>query len=354
MFSSARLCSNFFTVLPWTSSPNSRANICEHLDQYESYYSLLSLQMISMNTTLVIVTNERFHHCPPMHYPNIHFHSLNISQLFHQYHINSTSFTLQITTDLVKLLVAHQFQFTYIQFGIHFLSNLPDDYSQQFLTIQIWNHMKCSQQISNLAFCLSQNMLEELIHGLLERAMSIVDDINPSPGTPLFTQILPNKYPLRLYSLNHPEIFTISKIHEDYMEYEHKLLYLPVSALTTHPSLASFTYLDYINAIRHELGFTPLHPVSTASNLSLTQLLDQDLFKPRTPLESLSEIDLSPILSHLYYLLDILQWDIGNRDSAFNPEILQAARSLLTSLSSQHPSPFIRRQCLQLLFLFTP
>lgn len=261
----ASICSDFFTILSLSSSSPFQEKTCSFLPNYSSYFSLLSSQMIALNSSVtILLPQDPASHCQHSFtptpsssltsYQRLSFRAINPSELFQEYHLTADHYDPTSARDILKLLIAHKYRSTYIELGIHFLSTDPEDFTEQmFVALQIWSHNKCSQQISNLAFCLSRDALEDLIREAQEPSSSAAP---LDYGTALFTQILPNRYPLRLLSLNHPEIFTLPEILSDYQDYHHKFLYLPLSLASL---AASSNYRSYVDNLRSELGFPPLH-----------------------------------------------------------------------------------------------
>jgi hypothetical protein len=317
--------------------------------------------MIDLNSSIaVIFIEDRISHCHERfpNYSNLHFKSINTSELFQEYLLPvADSSDTSSNSNILKLLVAHKYQFTYIELGIHFLSVVPQDFSEQmFLSLPIWNHMKCSQQLSNLAFCLSQSALEDLLKEVRE---SFSSRTPMDYATSLLTQTLPNRYPLRLLSLNHPEVFTLPEVLTDYNDYQHKLLYLPLSFASSHPSLATISYRSYVDALRDTLGFTALSSPPTTNSVPLFpssplfyEATDQVFSAPvlEAMLEAYKEPDsLLPLFTHVEHLLENAKWksiDLGS-----DRDILLKVQSSLSSLC-RHSSAVIRRRSLQLLFLF--
>lgn len=343
----ASVCSNYFTLLPLSPFDG---DSCSLLQNYSSYFSILSLQMITLNSSIAILTQSPLSHCQQnlMGYQNLYFRPINPLELFQEYHLPADRYDPPSVSDILKLLIAHKFQFTYIELGIHFLSTAPADFSEEmFVALQIWDHLKCSQQISNLAFCLSQSALDDLIKEVRESSPSTAP---LDYGTSLFTQILPNRYPLRLLSLNHPEVFTFPEIFTDYQDYQHRFLFLPLS-------LAPSQYWIYVDTLRSELGFPPLFfsptidpsPFSWQTPPPLDDVFTH-LVSSSSLLEVMPEVDqLLPLFASMEHLLESVKWKV--KDENFDRDILQKVQMTLSDLCRHH-SPTIQRRSRQLLFLF--
>jgi hypothetical protein len=368
-------CSNFFSVLDLSQrSDVERAgakgegedDACLLLKDYHSYLEILSSQLLVMNSTMTIVTRHSLTQCVNLQwrYPKIFFVRINPHDLAQEYQIPLTYFAEPSqAVDILKILIAHKFQFAFVELGLHFLSLEPGDYSHMFVSLQIWSHLKCSQQLSNVAFCLSRLALEDLIEEIKEGSPSI------DFGTSLFTRILPNRYPLRLYSLNHPEIFTIPEIVADHLDYQHKFLYLPLKAVfadRSRVSSSSSAYLSYLRDVRSAIGFPSLLPAlpSPADSLplfdSLMRWFQEIAVSPSLLFELVEESDLLRLSSLTELILEMAKGgDSSHRswsalsssvESRTPLDLLEKVREILLFLS-EHPQPTIRRRCLQLLLL---
>ena len=259
-----RCCNDFMTLLP-TRKPwkNDREPCEDSFFEVDDQVRLLSSQMIDLKSTLTVYTNYGGGSKCTFAYPNIFTQKFDAMELFREYGFNSEIDIMNSwdyvgytrSSDILRLLLSHKYRKSYIDTDIFFLNTTKELYMKPFVGAAMWNDQKCSIEVTNSAFCLPREALEDLIDFLKRRIASnnntyFYTELGPS----MFHKVLMNKHPVVLMSQNHPQEHLVDDIISGVKLYRHPFLHL-----TGHirVSSAGMTYLDLIKAIQVSLSLPP-------------------------------------------------------------------------------------------------
>eukprot|EP01041_Mallomonas_annulata_P007696 gene7696-15751_t len=237
-------CDGFMVLmagkLPWKE----KENLSDSFLRLSDRIRILSHQMTTMNTTLTVYASDKIDINNSFKYPNVIIETFDSEDLLisygfkdllpimNQWHVKSYT----RTSDILRILLAHKYKKTYIDTDIHILENDRHLFFKPFIGAAMWSDVKCAIELSNSAFCLPKNVLEdmitfirnriqygnskyfytelghvrkgnsqfsyiELIHNIRNHAGFSHIDVNPNPKPPLETQDYLNNYYLRLRDL---------------------------------------------------------------------------------------------------------------------------------------------------------
>lgn len=260
-------CNDFMALLagkfPW------KADIVEPCE--DSFYlandqiRVLSSQMKNMNATLTIYTTYSDSTLCAFSYPNVDLKWFNATELFEYYHFSSELLSIMNSwnyigytraSDILRILLAHRYSKTYIDTDIHFLIEQKDLFMKPFVGSAMWNEKEAAIEITNSAFCLSKEILEDMIIFLKKRIEKRNDNyFYTELGPSMFHKTLLNKHPVILQSQNHPEHYSVANITAGIRLYNHSMLHL-----TGHIRVKAtpLTYLQLVQGIRNEASLSPL------------------------------------------------------------------------------------------------
>lgn len=234
-----QVCDGFMTVMaermPWKSGEEDCEFSIKQIGSRLTVLSVLMGHMISTNLT-VFTTFKNMTACGlKMPLPHVNFEYVDATRLLLEYGYgnaltnmrkwNVTGYTR--TSDVLRILLAHKFQKTYIDTDIHFLNLDVAHYKQPFASAAIWQHHENSIEISNSAFCLPRNILNDMM--AFQRQRIEKDPYNffyTELGPSMFHRVLLNKHSVQLYSQNHPTEFNFTKIAMSILLNQHKFLHL--------------------------------------------------------------------------------------------------------------------------------
>ena len=269
-------CDNFMSVLLtrtlWSKSNESCAPTFFELDDQ---IRIFSAQMTELNSTLTIFTNYDLRNSCAFDYPNIFLSSFDAIDLLLE---NGFGGELQImkswgdtgytrVSDIFRLLLAQKHRKTYIDFDIHFLNTTRTLYMNQFVGAAMWNDNKCAIEITNSAFCLNNNVLNDLITYLKQRIITnnnyyFYTELGPS----MFHKVIMNNHPILLYSQNHPQLHSIDDIVASMNLYHHHFLHLTGRIRSKSEELS---YQNLIFRIRDTVGLSPVSHLPPSKKISL-------------------------------------------------------------------------------------
>lgn len=155
-------------------------------------------------------------------------------------------------SDIVRLLLAHKYQMTYLDTDIHFLDLHKDLYQLPFVSAGLWSDNKNAIEITNAMFCLPKNILQDMIQYQLNRVLKgnnnyFYTELGPS----MFHHVLINRYLISLYSHNSPIEPLIDKIAYDIQLFGHKHLHL---CGHVRKGNANMKFSELANNIRKKVG----------------------------------------------------------------------------------------------------
>ena len=264
-------CNNFFSILseiqPWRS--NGYEPCEDTFVRFDSSFRLLSNQMIEMNQTLYLFTTyllpKKYCQISYLNIQLIHFDATDLLEEFQlQYLIqifeNVYYDEYSKISDILRILIAEKYQFTYIDLDIHFLDYNPQLYSVEFVTMHIWSDNQCTLEITNAAFCLSPYLLKIIRERMVNQILSLdIYKYHTELGPTLFAKALTNiNYPIYYYTVNHPESFDISQVVTEIKIYQHHLLHLTSSLRMLLQESQTISFEQFIDQIRQNLNLKPL------------------------------------------------------------------------------------------------
>ena len=130
-------------------------------------------------------------------------------------------------SDIVRIILAHKYQMTYLDIDVHFLDLHKELYQLPFVSAALWSDNKNAIEITNAMFCLPKNILEDMIQFQLNRVVKGSNDyFYTELGPSMFHHVLINRYSVPLYSHNSPVEPLIDKIAYDIHLFGHKHLHL--------------------------------------------------------------------------------------------------------------------------------
>jgi hypothetical protein len=221
--------------------------------EHDEYFALLSSQMISMNKTLTVYSSYAYNPMCKFNYPNIiveHFDAMNLLQIYNftelipimsQWHYIG----YERAADIFRILLAHKYKKTYIDSDVHFLDTIEiNSYFHNFVGSAMWSEEKNAIEITNSAFCLSSNILEDMIYFIKNRIKKRNDNyFYTELGPSMFHKIILNKYPVLLYSQNHPAEYNIHTIISDIKKYKHNHLHLTGKIIYIYIHIYIYIYI---------------------------------------------------------------------------------------------------------------
>jgi len=180
-------------------------------------------------------------------------------------------------SDILRLLLALKFKKAYIDFDIHFLNTTRSIFMKQFVGAAMWDDRKNAIEITNSAFCLESDALEDLIKFAKNRIMRnnntyFYTELGPS----MFHKVLMNKHPVILLSQNHPQHSSLDIIAADNDLYHHYFLHLTGRIRAASKEMS---YQKIIADIRKKLNLSmlPLPPSRKISSSEYHEALYENL-----------------------------------------------------------------------------
>jgi hypothetical protein len=176
-------------------------------------------------------------------------------------------------SDILRLCLAADNSFTYIDLGTIFmdLSN-PSIYKQSFVISPIWHDIGAALEVSNKCFCLPRIALLELIKRIIKRtSMGNNQKYHYYEiGSSMFPKILFNRYPMVLYSTNHPEQPYLCQIIKSTLKYKHKIFIESEFILRSW----GWNYKSIITHLRNLLNYTSLD-IPNVNNINTRYRISQ-------------------------------------------------------------------------------
>jgi hypothetical protein len=264
-------CNGFFTVLmerePWVT--RGEEPCADSFGKVDEEARILSAQMQSMGATLTVFTSYRLPRvgCSFFDYPNIEVVHVDVFALMQEYGFDAVVEKLSRVrlpeytrvSDIVRIMLAHKYEKTYIDFDIHFISNQKAVFERTFVGAQVWSEIKCSLEITNAAFCLPRDVLTALLDYMRERILSGGDMYYYAElGPVMFMKVLMNRFAVPLYSMNNPEDDDPRSTARDIRKYNHSLLHLTSTIRLFLVEKRRGTFLNFVHSVRREAGLPAL------------------------------------------------------------------------------------------------
>jgi hypothetical protein len=157
-----RVCKDFFVLWPGD---------CVESHQYlDERMRTLSAQMSVMNATLSFFTTDS-KECSWDRYTGINVRVFNATEelllqgfaevLPYIDKWDKTRYTR--LSDILRLCLAHRYEMSYLDSDVHFLQLQKGWYERPYVGAQLWSDNKNAIEITNAAFCLPRNFLEDMM-----------------------------------------------------------------------------------------------------------------------------------------------------------------------------------------------
>lgn len=157
-----RICKDFFVLWPGD---------CVESHQYlDERMRTLSAQMSVMNATLSFFTTDS-KECSWDRYTGIIVRVFNATEelllqgfaevLPYIDKWDKTRYTR--LSDILRLCLAHRYEMSYLDSDVHFLQLQKGWYERPYVGAQLWSDNKNAIEITNAAFCLPRNFLEDMM-----------------------------------------------------------------------------------------------------------------------------------------------------------------------------------------------
>jgi len=167
-------CQNFMTVMSESQPWNPGRESCHRsVIAIGSRLVILSTLMKRMNSSLTVYsTFQNISRCGiKKELPHVHFVTINATALLMEYYYDKALVQMRQwnvsgytrTSDILRILLAHKYQQAYIDTDIYFLDWNRQLYSKPFVSVAIWKDVENSVEISNSAFCLQREILQQMM-----------------------------------------------------------------------------------------------------------------------------------------------------------------------------------------------
>ena len=234
----------------------------DNKDDLVDKLSLLSEQVKLMNSYITVFVTG-MNSCD-FKLQNIKFQLYNATNILTEYGFETLitkmySWKNKYTrlSDIVRILLAHKYQMTYLDTDIHFLHLKKDLYQIPFVGAALWYDNKNAIEITNAIFCLPKNILEDMIQYQLNRVSKGNDNyFYTELGPSMFHHVLINRYSIPLYSHNSPIEPSIDKIAYDIQLFGHKHLHLCGHVRKGNHELK---FSEIVNKIREKIGLPKIN-----------------------------------------------------------------------------------------------
>lgn len=245
--SSSSECNDFFTIMsskmPWKDTATADDTCSNSLSYLKTRLDAANNQMGLMNSTLTVYTTYNTTDCGIDTYValhnNIKFEIIDTVSLLNDYGFQSSLSRMKTwnitgytrSSDILRILIQHKYKQTYMDLDIHYIDLNRMTYFVPFTSVCIWQEYENSIEISNSAFCLPNDILNDMIKYLKARITLGSDKFHYAElGPAMFRQILLNhNTEVHMYSQNHPKVANISSILESIKKFNHKLLHFTTS-----------------------------------------------------------------------------------------------------------------------------
>jgi len=275
------VCDGFMALVagkyPWRVDES----CVESIVRLQERFFILSQQMIMMKANLTVFVSHSNYVICDLKLPNIIVQSFDAKELLIHYGFGEAidsmnkwrlkSYTR--TSDLLRILLARRFRMTYIDTDIHFLNTSREVFFRPFVGAAIWSDVKCGIELTNSAFCLQSNVLDEMIEFLRLRIGKGSSNYQYTElGPAMFQKLLMNKnFAVSLYSQNHPVQSTIDDIYRSYSRYHHTHLHLTGHIRKGHLKQSKHRLKDItpysllISDVRARLALPPILAMNTTA-----------------------------------------------------------------------------------------
>lgn len=218
----------------------------------------LSAQMQAMNASLMLFTTGAASCEFP--YPRVSVQVFNATELLLQtgfapaLPIMATWKKTRYTriSDILRIGLAARSGRSYLDTDVTFLLLRSEPFLRAYAGAALWSNAKNALEITNAAFCLPRPVLLDMLAFQRERVLSgpeayFYTEMGPS----MFHNVLLNRFPIALYSQNHPAQPSLDAIARDVHQYGHTQLHL-----TGHvrKGNARLSFADLVNALRVKCG----------------------------------------------------------------------------------------------------
>lgn len=239
---------------------------------------LLSAQMVWMNSSLTIFSafgNSTRQGCS-WNLPGINVVEFNATQLLLEYEFKDLlpeieSWSLEgpktkplkhqyaRLSDILRVLLAHKHRYTYLDYDVYYLVSDASKFLKTHVGAGAWSSEKHYLEISNSAFCLPAHVLEDMhsfIRDRIERSRGkyFYTELGPN----MFHRVIYNKYPILMYTQNHPRLIEISDIRADVLNNRHEMLHMTGLLRGNQQLRLGLDLTTFIFQLRKDLKLPPL------------------------------------------------------------------------------------------------
>lgn len=269
-----KTCDEFFALWP--------SDCVDRFQELDEKMRLLSAQMVAMNSTLTLFTTEQKQCEFP--YPGILVNVFNATELLVAYGFASalrimatwpqTRYTR--LSDILRIALAHKHSKSYLDTDVTFLLLSREQYERPYAGAAMWSNAKNAIEITNAAFCLPSSILSDMLafqkSRIVKGSHSSRSYFYTELGPSMFHNVLMNRYPVTLYSQNHPAQPSLDAIARDVHVFGHRQLHLTGHVRKGNPNLS---FSDIVGAIRAKAGLPALvlPPISPGSQRYITSQL---------------------------------------------------------------------------------
>lgn len=238
----------------------------------------LSAQMQAMNASLVLYTTGPGSCEFP--YPGVSVQVFNATELLLQtgfaaaLPIMATWKKTRYTriSDILRIGLALRSGRSYLDTDVTFLLLRSDPFLRAYAGAALWSNAKNALEITNAAFCLPRPVLLDMLAFQRSRVLSGPETyFYTEMGPSMFHNVLLNRFPVTLYSQNHPAQPSLDAIARDVHQYGHTQLHL-----TGHvrKGNARLSFAALVNALRAKCGL-PLFVYPPSSRFALAHAVSE-------------------------------------------------------------------------------
>lgn len=187
-------------------------------------------------------------------------------------------------SDILRVLLAHKYQYTYLDYDVYYLNSDPKRYLKPHVGAAAWSSEKHYLEISNSAFCLPLPVLEDMLAFIKKRIRSGGESyFYTELGPNMFHRVIYNKYPILMYTQNHPRLIEVSHIAADVLNYHHEMLHMTGLLRGNQVARLGLNLPTFLLKIRESLKLPPLnHRVETKERAVAADSVSFRTTSPRT------------------------------------------------------------------------
>ena len=249
-----QVCDDFFALWP--------SDCVDKFSELDEKMRVLSAQMSAMGSNLTLfVTDSKQCDFP---YPGISTQTFNATELLVSMGF-SVAFPIMDTWKktrytripaILRIGLAHRHGKSYLDTDVTLLLLQKEPFMRAYAGAALWSNLKNAIEITNAAFCLPRPVLADMMAFQRARVLKGGEDyFYTELGPSMFHNVLMNRYPVALYSQNHPAQPSLDSIARDVHQYGHLQLHLTGHVRKGNSNLA---FGEIVNVIRTKIGLPTL------------------------------------------------------------------------------------------------